>query len=103
MTLTAAYQKLNALLWMNRLPKATIVRVSDATLPTCYGLTIHDDLCVRPVILLNISARKTYGKTLIHEMLHVAEPQLPHGLVFSAIVDSYWKFSKTKIKDIKTL
>ena len=79
---TVAYHKLNALLWLNRLPKATVVFVDNETLPNFNGITLHDGQCMfmRPVIVLNHTPR--WGRILVHEMLHVAEPKLPHGKVF---------------------
>lgn len=99
-TPAAAYRRLNKLLWMNRLPKATITVVDDATIPRCYGLTIHDEICVHPVILLN-STYKRWGLTLVHEMLHVSEPELRHGKLFDALVNRYWKIARIEIKGLK--
>jgi hypothetical protein len=102
MTPAAAYRRLNAILWLNRLPKTKIVLVEDATLPRCYGLTIHDDVCVRPVILLN-AKYKNWGKTLVHEMVHIAEPQLRHGPLFTALVEGHWQLARLKLKGLRTL
>lgn len=102
MTPSTAYRNLNRLIWLNRLPKATITLVGAETLPHCYGLTVHDDVCVRPVILLNTHYKK-WGKTLVHEMLHVAEPSLRHGKVFSILVEFYWRIAKTNLKALETL
>ena len=63
MTPTALYRQLNVLLWSGRLPKATVVFTPNLTMPTCFGLTIHDDICVRPVILLNRCAGHSWAKT----------------------------------------
>ncbi len=95
-----AYRRLNVLLWMGRLPKATIKFVDDKTLPYCYGVTLFDADFALPVILLN-SRHSRWGKTLIHECLHVAEPLLPHGKVFEAIVNSYWRKAKKSIRGLK--
>ena len=67
--------------------------VTRDTIPMCFGITFQDDNCVRPVIFLN-SAYKRWGKTLVHEMVHVAEPELRHGKLFNALVDSYWRNAK---------
>jgi len=102
MTPSGAYRKINKLVWLNRLPKATILLTDDATIPECYGLTIHDDLCVRPVILLNSKYRR-WGKTLVHEMVHVAEPHLPHGKLFEALVRGYWTVVRATFPELSTL
>jgi len=96
MTPAAAYKRFNRLLWANRLPKATITFVTDATLPSCYGITLQDDVCVQPVILLN--EKYPWGKTLIHEMIHVAEPLLPHGKTFTNLVEFHWRIARTHLK-----
>jgi hypothetical protein len=100
MTPTAAYKRINKLIWYGRLPVAVIKVVPDATIPTCYGITFHDDLVVRPVILLNATVNR-WGKTLIHEMLHVAEPRLQHGKIFEGFVERYWNIARKKIKGLK--
>jgi hypothetical protein len=97
MTPTAVYRKLNEVLWSNRLPKATVVFVEDGTMPSCFGLTIHDDICVKPVIFLNRCSTHSWKKTLVHECLHVAEPTLRHGKIFDALVDLYWRKTKKEI------
>lgn len=102
MTPTAAYRHLNRLLWMGRLPHATVVRVTNATIPRCYGITVHDDIVVRPVILLNCDQAHV-GKTLVHEMLHVAEPLLNHGDIFEALVNKYWNYARKNLKGITSL
>ena len=86
---------------MNRLPKAVVVRVSDQVMPRCYGMTIQDDFVVRPVILLNRSTPHHWGKTLIHEMIHVAEPELRHGKTFEALVTTYWRLARTYVKGLR--
>ena len=99
MTPAAAFQRLNKLLWADRLPKISVSLVDNATLPTCYGLTLTDDIIKKPIILLNSNHR--WGKTLVHEMLHVAEPNLNHGKIFYALVDSYLRFAKQHIKGLQ--
>lgn len=100
MTPTTAYRRLNALLWRNRLPAATVIVVSNATLPFLHGITLDDgvSLFMTPVILLNRTS--VFGPTLVHEMLHVAEPNLPHGQIFDAIVRRYWRIAKKEIAGI---
>lgn len=100
MTPTSVYKRLNHLIWYGRLPVAVIHVVPDATLPECKGITIHDDLVVRPVILLNASSN-CWGKTLVHEMMHVAEPLLQHGVIFDGFVDRYWVLARKHIKGLK--
>ncbi len=95
-----AYRRLNTLLWMGRLPDATIKFVDDETLPRGYGITLFDADFAKPVIFLNDSYSR-WGRTLIHEMLHVSEPILPHGRVFDAIVNSYWRRAKKAIRGLK--
>jgi hypothetical protein len=102
MTPTAAYARLNKLIWMGRLPKAVISFVDDSVIPSCYGVTLFDRDFARPVIFLNRSTKK-WMKTLIHEMIHVAEPSLPHGKTFDALVNSYVRFSKNIKKGYRTL
>lgn len=96
------YSRLNRLLWLNRLPVAKIVLVEDSVIPKCKGITFHDNLVVNPVILLNVSSKR-WAKTLVHEMMHVAEPQLMHGTLFDILVDLYWRIAKNKIKGLDTL
>ena len=100
MTPTSVYRKLNRLIWLGRLPVAIIQIVSDATIPECRGITIHNELVVRPVILLNV-AEKPWGKTLLHECVHVAEPELQHGVTFDALVEMYWRIAKKEIKGLR--
>jgi hypothetical protein len=105
MTPSMAYRRLNRLLWRGRLPKAKIILVDDSVLPECHGLTVDDegepDFRV-PLLFLNTTSDHR-GKTLLHEMLHIAEPELPHCKSFYAIVDSYWKFARKRIKGLGTL
>jgi len=98
-TPTQAYRRLNAVLWLNRLPAATVILIDNATIPHIHGITMHDgrDLFLKPVILIN-RGDHWWGRTLIHEMLHVAEPELPHGKIFDAIAKKYWRIAKKRIK-----
>lgn len=98
----AAYRCFNKLLWNNRLPKAVISFVEPDVMPKCYGLTLFDTDFARPVIYL-AADNKRWPKTLIHEMLHVAEPSLPHGKLFTALVEAYWRYSKNTKKGYRTL
>jgi hypothetical protein len=100
MTPQAAYKRLNNLFWMGRLPKVTIVFVDDSTMPAVHGVTLHDgdDLFVEPVIVLNRSSN--WGFTLIHEMIHVVEPCLPHGSLFDHLVQYYWNRAKRELPGI---
>ena len=93
---STAYRRLNSLLWMNRLPTALVMFVENEYIPRLRGITLYDDLFVVPVILLN--HEKHWGKTLVHECLHVAEPALRHGEIFNTIVDRYWKIAKEELK-----
>ena len=63
---------------------------------------MHDgiNLFLKPVIILN-SGDRYWGKTLVHEALHVAEPTLPHGKLFDAIVLRYWRLAKKEIKGFR--
>ncbi len=94
------YRRLNKLLWMNRLPPATITFVDNETIPTCYGITLFDRDFARPVIVLN-SSHKRWAKTLIHEIVHVSEPTLNHGVIFDALVEIYWRRAKKAIRGLK--
>lgn len=100
MTPAAAYKRLNKLLWMNRLPKATVQFVDPETIPACSGITLFDRDFARPIIFLN-SADKKWGKTLIHEMCHVGEPSLNHGIAFDILVETYWKLARKAIRGLK--
>jgi hypothetical protein len=95
-----AYRRINKLVWMGRLPKPVIMFVDNDVIPRCHGVTFDDDCIARPVILLNASS-KHWGKTLIHEMLHVAEPRLPHGKLFDTMVEAYWRSAKQRVKGLK--
>ena len=95
------YARLNRLIWLDRLPKARIVPLEKTSLmPGCMGYTVHDEFFIKPVIFINLGY-KYWGKTLIHEMLHTAEPELPHGRIFNAMVDFYWRIAKKKLKGLK--
>jgi hypothetical protein len=99
---STAYNRLNKLLWLGRLPAATIKFLDNETIPRCYGLTLFDQDFARPVIFLNADEKK-WGRTLLHECLHVAEPQLPHGIVFEKLVNSYWRYARKHIKQLRGL
>ena len=102
---SVAYKRLNKLLWRNRLPKAKLIFVDDSVMPRCYGLTVDDEGdkdFIAPMIFLN-AGDKHRGKTLVHEMLHLAEPQLPHSATFTTLVNSYWKFACKKLKGLGTV
>lgn len=100
LTPSQAYVRLNRLLWINHLPKAIIVRSDTALTSECMGLTLADDDALAiPHIWLN-AKYKRWGKTLIHEMLHIAEPELPHGKTFNTLVEYYWRFAKQHIKGL---
>lgn len=101
MTPTTAYKRLNQLLWHGRLPKATVIFVDSKTIPHIHGITLDDkiSLFMRPVIMLNRAS--ALGPTLVHEMLHVAEPTLQHGVLFEALVQRYWRFAKKNIKGLQ--
>ena len=100
MTPTVLYRRLNKLIWLGRLPKATITLVDNETIPLCYGITLFDRDFARPVIVLNAS-NKHWGKTLVHESIHVAEPTLQHGVLFDALVETYWRRARKEIKGLK--
>lgn len=78
-------------------------------MPTDHGLTVDDDGDPDfrvPLLFLNTvrqSGKGCTGKTLVHEMLHIAEPQLPHCKSFHSIVDAYWRIARKKIKGLETL
>ena len=96
----ATYRRFNKLVWNNRLPKAIVTFVEDDVMPKCYGITLFDNDFARPVIYLAVG-NKRWPKTLIHEMLHVAEPSLPHGVIFTALVDSYWRYAQKNTKGLR--
>jgi hypothetical protein len=61
---------------------------------------MHDGyLIAQPVILLNAGSSH-WGKTLVHEMIHVSEPELKHGKLFDALVNRYWKIARIEIKGL---
>lgn len=88
-----AYDYLNQHLWAGRLPEAKVDLVENELMPKCWGLTIAVPGLARPVILLNINNRK-WEVTLVHEMLHIAEPMLPEGKLFESLVRFYWEKAK---------
>lgn len=93
-----AYSRLNRLLWMGRLPNATVSFVDNETIPCLHGITMNDGIDFqRPVILLNQTS-SCWGETLVHECLHVAEPTLRHGDIFDALVTRYWRKARKEIK-----
>lgn len=96
----AVYSRLNKLLWLGRLPKAMVSFADDETIPTCYGITLFDRDFARPVIFINKTHTK-WGRTMVHEMVHCAEPSLNHGVVFDALVETYWRLARKQIKGLK--
>ena len=102
LTPQTAYKRLNRLLWRGQLPYAKILLVPNPTMPYAHGVTMNDGvaLFLRPVIVLN-SGDRYWGKTLVHECLHVAEPTLAHGAVFDALVRRYYRLAKKEIKGFK--
>ena len=70
-------------------------------MPSCYGMTLHDQDFVLPVIFLNMSAKNHWVKTLVHECVHVAEPVLQHGVLFDGLVEACWRRAKAEIKGLK--
>lgn len=96
-----AYRQLNELIWLGRLPVATIVIVDNDTIPSCHGVTLDEDMFAKPVIILN--SKSHLGHTLVHEMIHIAEPKLNHGHLFETLVNRYWLFAKKNIKGIRTI
>jgi hypothetical protein len=97
---SAAYRRLNKLLWNNRLPKAVVAFVEDDVIPACYGITLFDRDFVRPVIYLATSNRH-WQKTLLHEMCHVSDPSLPHGKIFNGLVETYWRMVRRTMRERK--
>ena len=83
-----AYKQLNKIIWKNNLPAAVLIVIGDRWIPRCNGLTLFDNDFELPVIFINAS-HKRWGKTMVHEMLHVAEPLLEHGEVFETLVNRY--------------
>jgi predicted metal-dependent hydrolase len=51
----------------------------------------------RPIIVLNKDIRG-WRHTLVHEMLHVAEPELAHGAVFEILVRRYVRIANRRRK-----
>lgn len=95
-----AYTRLNNLVWAGRLPPATVQFIDNETIPRCYGLTLFDQDFARPVIFIN-SNHKHWGRTMVHECLHVAEPLLEHGALFDTLVSRYWKIARKNIRGLK--
>ena len=95
MTPQEAYDYLNTVIWLGRLPNAKVDLVEDAIMPRCWGLTLAVAGLARPIIMLNEKNRK-WEVTLIHEMTHLAEPTLPEGKVFDALVQYYWSQAKQR-------
>jgi hypothetical protein len=101
MRLETAYNRINRLIWNGRLPKPGKLEFIDSdAMPNSYGITCYDGDFVRPVIFLN-AGDKRWGKILIHECLHVAEPMLPHGPIFELLVSRYWRLAKKNIRGLK--
>jgi predicted metal-dependent hydrolase len=96
------YRRLNKLLWQNRLPKAMVSFIDDDTMPNNFGITMWDEDFVLPIIFINASTKR-WHKVLIHEMCHVAEPNLPHGKLFFALVQFYVRQAKNTKKGYRTL
>ena len=96
----ATYNRFNKLVWNGRLPKAVVTFVEDDVMPRCFGLTLFDEDFSRPVIYLAAN-NKHWQKTLIHEMCHVSEPSLPHGKIFDALVETYWRMARREIRGLK--
>ena len=95
MTPLQEYRRLNKLIWLGRLPDATVILVDNATIPLVSGVTCHNgSLFVKPVIMLN--SKSPWFATLVHEMLHVAEPKLDHGPIFEKLVRKYIRLAKHK-------
>jgi hypothetical protein len=97
-----AYNRLNRLLWKSRLPKALVEFIDDDIMPTNFGITMWDSDFVLPIIFIN-AARKFWVPVLIHEMLHVAEPHLPHGKIFYGLVKFYVRKAFHAKKGYRTL
>jgi hypothetical protein len=96
------YRRLNKLLWMGRLPRATVYWIDDETLPTNFGMTQWDADFALPVIFIN-SSRKRWLRVLIHEMIHVSEPEMPHGKLFESLIDFYVRAAKNTKKGYRTI
>ena len=102
MTPASAYRSLNNLLWEGRLPSAHVTFIDDTVMPDNYGITLWDEDFRLPIIFINAS-RKRWLKVLIHEMTHVAEPSLPHGKTFEALVAFYLRAAKNAKKGYRTI
>jgi hypothetical protein len=103
MRLATAYKRVNTLIWHDRLPEPGVLKfVDNETLPTDYGMTVHAVPFAKPIIVLN-KRDKGYDKTLIHEMLHVAEPELNHGALFEILVRRYLRLARKNIRGLKKI
>ena len=102
MTPQGTYNRLNKLLWRGRLPTATVWFVSDATMPTNFGITMWDSDFRLPIIVINAS-QKRWLKILIHEILHIAEPEMPHGELFESLVAFYVRAAKNTKRGYRTI
>ena len=102
MTPATAYRCLNKLLWRNRLPNAFVNFIDTEAMPSNYGITMWDEDFALPVIFIN-SETKRWLRVLIHEMIHVAEPSLPHGKTFETLVAFYLREAKNAKKGYRTL
>lgn len=94
-----AFEEINNLIWDSRLPTIPVFLVPDSFMPDNWGITLYDEEFTEPLILLN--NKRPWGRCLIHEMLHVAEPQLEHGKVFDSLVRQYWTIAKKEIKGLR--
>ena len=101
-TPAAEYRRLNRLLWKGRLPRATVYWIDEETMPRNYGITMWDSDFVLPVIVLN-SSEKRWLRVLIHEIIHIAEPNLPHGKLFESLIKFYVRAAKNTKKGYRTL
>lgn len=73
--------------------------VENARIPNIHGVTLdHQFLFVKPIIIMN--AKTPSVRHLIHEMIHIAEPALQHGVLFDALEHQYWLLAKKHIKGI---
>lgn len=99
MTPQHLYGRLNKLLWFGRLPDATVILVDNETMPKLWGIVMNrDENFALPIVVLNYFRPGGWEKTLIHECLHIAEPELRHGKIFDSIVEAYHRRAKKEIK-----
>lgn len=102
MTPQHLYGRLNKLLWFGRLPDATVILVDNETMPKLWGIVMNrDENFALPIVVLNYFRPGGWGITLVHEMLHIAEPELRHGTAFNSIVNAYWARAQREIKNLK--